>query len=443
MSATPKHALKDIPGGDGLPFLGHALHINYRRRRFFEELRKKHGNVFRIKVFNQRTVVLVGPDAAELVFKNAGDTFSVAQGWKKFVGGVMPECITLKENKEHALHKKILIEGFNKEHLESYLSTINNLVESMLFGLNLDSDISFYLKLKMLTLEVATNVAVGFSLGTKVIPINKLMLEGIDSAFGSLVRHVIPDLMPPSVKNRRNKIFEIIDELIPYRRGAHEKRSDILSILSNATDENGEYISNEEIVNNTIQLATVGHETTTNGLAMLAFYLAKNQDWQDRLYEESKALDSYYLTFDDLSKLKAHDWAFKESLRIAPPLHSLPRYAVKPFEFEGHKVPGGTPILLSLYLTHHMAEYWPEPEKWDPLRFDETKPLSHKYAWIPFGGGAHKCIGMGLAMMEAKAIFHQLLLRYRISLPKNYKLKFRLFPNARSLDGLPLVFTRR
>ncbi|MFY0104357.1 cytochrome P450, partial [Acinetobacter baumannii] len=80
-------------------------------------------------------------------------------------------------------------------------------------------------------------------------------------------------------------------------------------------------------------------------------------------------------------------WAFREALRLVPPVPSIPRRALKEFEFGGSRIPAGTQVGLSVGYTHKMPEIWPDPETFDPLRFaPENAKGRHKYAWVPFGG---------------------------------------------------------
>ena len=107
----------------------------------------------------------------------------------------------------------------------------------------------------------------------------------------------------------------------------------------------------------------------------------------------------------------------KETLRRYPPLPVIPRVALRDFEWAGFRVPAGAMVVVSPIHTHHMAEWWPEPSRFDPERFTPARAEDekHTHAWVPFGGGAHLCIGYRFAEVQVKSIMHQLLLRYRWS----------------------------
>ncbi len=112
----------------------------------------------------------------------------------------------------------------------------------------------------------------------------------------------------------------------------------------------------------------------------------------------------------------------KESLRLVPPVPVLARRTVKDTEIMGVPIPAGRLTAVMVHLQHHMPEYWTDPERFDPERFadDRREDKVHRHAWEPFGGGVHKCLGMHFAGAEVRAIMHQLLRRFRWTVPADY-----------------------
>jgi len=122
------------------------------------------------------------------------------------------------------------------------------------------------------------------------------------------------------------------------------------------------------------------------------------------------------------------------------PVGSIARQAIKDTEIDGYYVPKGTRLWLSIYATQRMEPWWTDPDTFDPERFSDSRQdeASHKYAWSPFGGGVHKCIGMHFGGMEVKAIMHQLLLRNSWSMPLDYELSIDYGTGPFPGDGLPI-----
>ncbi len=112
----------------------------------------------------------------------------------------------------------------------------------------------------------------------------------------------------------------------------------------------------------------------------------------------------------------------KESLRLNAPVPGLPRRAVQDTEICGHFIPKGTYVSAIGMVSHHDPALWTDPERFDPDRFspERAEDRVHRFAWMPFGGGVHKCIGLYFGQMEIKTIMHNLLLRYEWSVPEDY-----------------------
>jgi cytochrome P450 len=147
------------------------------------------------------------------------------------------------------------------------------------------------------------------------------------------------------------------------------------------------------------------------------------------------------LTLDTLDELTVLDIVIKEALRLTAPVPSLPRKAIKDTELLGHYIPAGTQVSISPWFSHYMPELWTDPLEFDPERFAEPRreDKSHRYAWVPFGGGAHKCIGMYFGMQEVKTLLHHLLRNYRWTTPPGYVVPWDLVSLPMPADGLPLT----
>ena len=121
------------------------------------------------------------------------------------------------------------------------------------------------------------------------------------------------------------------------------------------------------------------------------------------------------------------------------PVPSIPRRALRDFSFGGYDIPAGTAVSVSPSFTHMMAEYWPDPERFDPTRFtsDQVK-ARHRFAWVPFGGGAHMCLGLHFAYMQMKIIVHHMLTRMRLEIEPGYAPEWQAWPIPKPKDGLRL-----
>ena len=134
----------------------------------------------------------------------------------------------------------------------------------------------------------------------------------------------------------------------------------------------------------------------------------------------------------------------KEALRLYPPLPAIPRRAVNDCEFDGYQILKGQQVIVSPYFTQRLPEIWSEPNTFDPERFSKERgeDLKHKHAWIPFGGGAHKCLGIHFAELQIKLVLFKLLKRYQIGVSDDYEMPYRPVPIGKPIDLLPLTLVR-
>jgi len=143
-------------------------------------------------------------------------------------------------------------------------------------------------------------------------------------------------------------------------------------------------------------------------------------------------------------QLEVADRVVKETLRLHPPLSTIPRIATRECAFDGLRIPGGAMVAVYPLHTHYMEEWWTAPTSFDPDRFapGRAEQDRHPYLFVPFGGGAHMCIGYRFAELQIKAILCALVRRYRWSLPADYRLPEQQAPIAKPTDGLPLTLVR-
>jgi cytochrome P450 len=185
------------------------------------------------------------------------------------------------------------------------------------------------------------------------------------------------------------------------------------------------------------------HDTLTSSLTSLVGELAAHPDGQLQLREEVKGIGDEAndpSSIDNLEKMPLSEMAFKEALRLKPPVPSMPRRAVRDFSFRGYNLPAGTLVGVNPLFTHHMPEIWAEPEKFDPMRFtDEAQRNRHRFAWVPYGGGAHMCLGLHFAYMQAKCFARHFLQNLEVSLEPGYKPDWQMWPIPKPRDGLRVV----
>ncbi|MHB8695117.1 MAG: cytochrome P450 [Solirubrobacteraceae bacterium] len=236
----------------------------------------------------------------------------------------------------------------------------------------------------------------------------------------------------------RQLMEEYFRAQIPSKRAG--EGDDLFSVLCHAETEDGERFSDADVVNHMIFTMMAAHDTSTITLTMMGYYLAKYPEWQERLRAESLALGKPSIGYDDLDQLPSMDLVFRETLRMNAPVGMIARAALKDTEIDGYYIPKGTRMMLGIFATQRMEPWWNDPDRFDPERFtpERLQDASHRFAWMPFGGNVHKCIGMHFGGMEVKAILHQLLLRFSWQVPYGYEPVIDYATGPFPADGLPL-----
>ncbi|XP_054434647.1 cytochrome P450 4F3-like isoform X2 [Pteronotus mesoamericanus] len=201
---------------------------------------------------------------------------------------------------------------------------------------------------------------------------------------------------------------------------AKAKTLDFIDVLLLAKGEDGKRLSDEDIRAEADTFMFEGHDTTASGLSWVLYNLARHPEYQERCRQEVQQLlgdrEPQEIEWDDLAQLPFLTMCIKESLRLHPPVTMIARRCTRDITLpDGRVIPKGVICAISIFGTHHNPSVWPDPEVYNPFRFDpETAPKRSPLAFIPFSAGPRNCIGQAFAMAEMKAVLALTLLRFRV-----------------------------
>ena len=436
---NPPSALNAIPGDRGWPFVGNTFAVLKDPLAFTRRMVAKHGPVYRNNSFGGDSVVLLGPDANELVLFDKDKNFSSEQGWGPVLNLVFPRGLMLMDFEKHRADRKTLSVAFKPEPMKHYADELNAGIAAQVGGWA-GRAMPFYPAIKALSLDLAATSFLGVPLGAEASRINQAFVDEVQASV-SPIRSPLPGTSMRRGVKAREYLVEFFKREIPARRTGEGQ--DFFSQFCRATDEEGRLLPDDAIVDHMNFLMMAAHDTITSSATSLVMLLGRNVEWQERLREEIAGLGSNdgQVPYGQLDRLMLTEYAFKEALRMMPPVPSIPRRALRDFEFGGYRIPAGTFVGVNTAYTHHMAEHWPDPERFDPMRFaPEAAKGRHRFAWVPFGGGAHMCIGLHFATMQIRILMAQLLSRYRIELAPGSGDEWQIFPIPKPKDGLPVTF---
>ncbi len=434
---------KEIPGSYGLPFIGKTFPFIINPYDVLHEQYSRYGPVSRISLTFQKFVLALGPEFIQQLTLDRDQSFSARMGYNAPLGDFFAGGLLVRDFAEHKFHRRIMQTAFKTDAMRTYVDLMHPIIDEQVSTWQHREDFHFYPHIKTMLLDIGAKVFLGMDLGgVETRSLNQSFLQMNDAVL-SVIRKDWPGLLYHRGMNARRELEDFFINLVPQRRGA--TGSDMATFLANEKTEEGEYFSEKVVGEHLIFLLLAAHDTTTSALTMSAYYLAHDQQWQERLRESVRGLNKEHLEYDDLgSRVTDLEHSFHEAMRLNPPVPSFMRRTVKDVEVGGFALPPHTMVQVSPLYTLRMEEWWSQPGVFDPDRFTREEHKQHSFLWAPFGGGAHKCIGLHFADMLYKCVLSQILLRYRFRFAKEgqFEGKIQHFPFAKPMDNLPLVLEK-
>ncbi|MGV0744889.1 cytochrome P450 [Mycolicibacterium sp. XJ870] len=431
--------LKPVMGNYGFPVIGHILSsladpLDFARRRY-----DTYGPVSWAGGVGFRVVTLMGPDALETAWINKDKVFSSERGWAPVIGPFFHRGIMLLDFDEHRDHRRIMQQSFTRSALDGYLELMRPSIERTMCSWPSTENFPFYPAIKHLLLEQAAEVFIGTALGPES---DRLSADFHDTVRGgqAVLRANVPGGIWAKGLRARKRLERYFHNQVPSRRRGDG--TDLFSMLCRSEDDDGEKFSHADIVNHMIFLLMAAHDTTAIALSMLTYELGRNQQWQDALRDEATGRPNDAPTLGDLDAYPLLDAAFKEILRMYAPAGTLFRQTLRDTEILGHFVPRKTQVAINVYASMRLADWWPDPDSFDPARFTtdpESRAAVSRYVFAPFGGGAHKCIGQQFADMTVKTTMHQMLRRFEWGVPDDYRIQLTWGTGPTPADDLPVT----
>ncbi|MBF6239469.1 cytochrome P450 [Nocardia otitidiscaviarum] len=442
----PGSGLRAVRGDAGLPYLGRSLqYLRWGPAEMMGRYRK-YGPVSFNNALGARRVLVAGPEAIDEVLGRRRQDFG--SGWDWFIGPFFHRGLLLLSFDEHMFHRRIMQQAFTRDRLQEHLTELTAVVDAAVarWAPAGERRLPLYPAFKELTLRIATDVFMAVDSGAERERLGRAFLRCTHAAL-ALLRFPVPGGNWYAGLRGRKVLEEYFTRMIPAKRRA--PGPDFFSALCRARTEDGAVFSDADVVNHMIFLIMAAHDTTTTTVTATAYYLGRHPEWQRRVRAEALALhaelDGAPPTIADLDRLRDLDLVIRESLRLLPPVPGLVRRAARDTEIAGHFVPAGTQVDIAHGVNHLLPEFWTRPELFDPERFAEHRreDRAHRLAWLPFGAGAHKCIGMHFGVMEVKTIIAALARDYEWTVPGDYLMPwgFSTIPFPR--DDAPTLLRRR
>jgi len=410
----------------------------------------RYGPVFTQRIFHANVVFAIGPESNHFITVSGADNFSWRDG---HMGDLMPllgDGLLTIDGDFHRRSRQIMLPAFHRERIAATLATMDGEIAVALRDWRDGSQVDLYAWTRRLALRIAMRALFGVDPDGPLARRTDAATEFEHALSYWAADYFLQVLRGPRtpwarMQRARAKLDAIIYEEIRARRRSGERGEDVLSLLLDASDDEGNTLSEQHIRDEVMTLLFAGHDTTTSTITFLFYELARNPAEQARLVAERDAVDREPTAAELMGgALPVLDRTIDETLRLYPPAWIGARRSVNEFELCGVRVPGGVPVNYSSWVSHHLPDVWEAPEAFRPDRFlPEERAKLPKGAYVPFGGGSRTCIGMRFGELEMRAIASAVLRRFDLEPEPGYQLRIRQMPTIGPRDGLPVTVRER
>ncbi|KAE8727766.1 Abscisic acid 8'-hydroxylase 1 [Hibiscus syriacus] len=428
------------PGTMGWPYVGETFHLYSQNPNvFFASKQKRYGSVFKTHILGCPCVMISSPEAAKFVLVTKAHLFkpTFPASKERMLG---KQAIFFSQGQYHTQLRRLVLRAFMPESIKSIISNIESIAQHSLHSLQ-GRLITTFQEMKTYTF----NVALLSILGEEEVLYRgdlKRCYYILEQGYNSMPINVPGTFFNKSMKARK-ELARILAKIISTRRQMKMEHNDLLGSFMG----DKECLSDQQIADNVIGVIFAARDTTASVLTWIIKYLGDNPSVLKAVTDEQEAIirekekcgEEQCLSWADTKKMPITSRVIQETLRVASILSFTFREAVEDVEYEGYLIPKGWKVLPLFRNIHHSPEIFPDPEKFDPSRF-EVVPKPNTF--MPFGNGTHSCPGNELAKLEILIFLHHLTTKYRWSMVgSNSGIQYG--PFALPQNGLPIRLIRK
>lgn len=421
--------LNHLPGRSGLP---NALKMMFGVTRhgapYLSSLVQKYGPVQRQMLGPDPIVLVSDAELVPAILKNEDRAWSCALGYRMVFADVMAgvEALDMLDTLDFELHRdvrKVLQPAYSPAALASYAEGVADAYDAEVEAWLRQGGVSFKAGVRRLFADVSSRIFMGIC--------DPREAQQLDQATHAMWRSatvlVKSALLNPAWRRALEGFVTLRDALQPrVQERRHAQGNDLFTRLCHAHAQS-DLIDDQSLVRLFIGILLAAFDNTVVAMASMAYVLAKNPEWQERLREEAMRVP---IGYEHLKELEVYEQVWKETLRLYPAVVGLPRVTLRDVELLGHRVPSRTYVYVLTAPSMRDPRYWTNPESFDPERFsrDRAEDKRHRGAYLPFGAGPHTCIGQQLANLQMKFFWQTLLRRARFRLARDYQARHTFTP---------------
>ena len=436
-------------GPRGLPILGSLIDVQKDYLGFMTRVAKQYGAVARYRLGNLTLYQVNSPEGVQHILQDKHHNYIKGEYWdslRQFAGN----GLIVSEGAFWLRQRRLMQPVFHRQRIHQYGDVISEAIHDMLerwcFYAASRQSIDITREMTHLTMQVVTRALFSTQVSDEGNDISEAIATVLDHANYLFATPFYPSLAVPTPRNRRvrramERIDQIIYKIIAERRQLGTHSNDLLALLMEAKDEDsGEGMSDRQLHDEVLTVFVAGHETTSVALTWCLYLLSQHPEVERRLQGElDGVLGGRDPTVDDLPALTYTRQVLDETLRLYPAAWASNRNTLADDEICGYFVPANSVVVFSPYVIQHDPHLWEKPETFDPERFSpEHAGERHRFAYFPFGGGPHQCIGMGFAKVEAQLVLAAIMQRYRLKLVPGYTAELKPSITLHPKGGMPM-----
>lgn len=411
---------------------------------------RKYGDIVCLRVAGRDHFLLNHPDHVRAILLDQDYMRrSVHPPLKKFLG----KGLLSSEGRFHQRQRKLLQPAFHKDRIAAFGETMMQESQRLSDTWKDGATVDLRHEMLHLTMGIIGRYLFNADLNSdarelgEVIDAVVVTTTRMDFAFYSSVQKRLPFLRNRRLERARERLDQLVYQMIAERRAGKGGESDLLSVLVRMRDSEDapQGMTDKQIRDEVLTLFTAGHETISNGLMWTWYLLSQNPDAEKKLHAElDRVLGGRLPTVADLDQLTYTRMVFSESMRLYPPVWIMGRRVRRDTPVGDYIMPFDSSVHVSQFLVHRDARFFPDPERFDPERWTPEAIASRpRCSYFPFGGGALQCIGEGFAWTEALLVIATLASRWRMRLVAGHRIELEPRITLRSRYGMPMILERR
>ncbi len=420
---------KEAPGPPGYLGVSNVVRFVSNQLVFLRELADRHGDVVALRLLGRPWFLVSHPDDIEAVMVTHARVM-LRDEYAAVLERALGLGLVTSDGDLWKRQRKLMSHAFTPRRIRSYAEAMVRVADRSLGSWRSGTVINLHQEMSRVTMEVVADVLFGASIGPEDVSLVRSAMETINEFFSGSPEAIAKlSGRVPTPRNRRvNRAVKDIDGLIfdiIARRRAGEQRDDLLGALLAARDDDGAAMTDRQLRDEAVTIFLAGHETTSLALSHTLYLLSKHPSIERRLrLELDGVLGGRPPSAEDAKALVYTERVLKESMRLFPPAWTTGRETAEEVEIGGYRVPRGSQILMSQWVVHRDPRWFPNPEGFDPDRWEPGPAKAiPRFAYFPFGGGPRICIGNHFAMMEATLILALVLQRAKLELLPGQRLE--------------------